>query len=194
MTANHRLLTCCSILALAVVGCVTPAQVGYLTLEAPASDVMRRDVAAVSVGPIALPDFLKRSGLARRDAAGALHYSTTTLWAEPLDRGIQRTLVDTLSYALGDTPVLVFPHTSSTAAHHSVRVDLRQLEVTDTRIAMHASWSILALPAPTGERVSTGTFRDERSVASPDGPAIARGISGLVQALGLDIAAALPAD
>ena len=181
-----------TLLALALAGCVTSEPVSYLTLEAPDQDITRRDAATVSLGPIALPDYLKRSSLARRDAAGALHYSMTELWAEPLDGAIQRTLVATLSDALGDTPVLVFPGLSATRARYGIRVSLRRLEVTDSRVAMQASWHILAAPSSAAEQVNAGRFNAQRSLASPSGPAVARAISELVRDLGLEIAAALP--
>lgn len=193
MTVRGRFLACCSLLALLLAGCATPAPVDYLILETPAQALIRRDAAMVSVGPIDLPDYLKRSGLARRDADGALHYSAMELWAEPLDRGLQRVLVHTLSDALGDTPVSVFPGMASTGARYRVSVSLRRLDVTDTGVVMEASWQFLATPTPAAQRVSAGRFSEDRDLASTDGPAVARAVSSLVQALGREIAIALPA-
>lgn len=192
MRRTHHRATAC-LLVLALTGCAAPASVSYLTLTTPPQDAIREDAASVTVGPVSLPDYLKRSGLARRDALGALHYSATQLWAEPLDQGIQRTLIETLSDALGDTPVLAFPGLSTREAGHHISVAVRRLEATDTEVVMQASWQILATPAPASVPVRTGSFSRDQALASAGGPAIARAISDLVQALALEIAEAIPA-
>lgn len=181
------------LLAIALSGCTTPVSVDYLTLTGLSQSVVRNDAAPIRLGPVTLPDYLKRNGLATRDSHGALHYSATQLWAEPLDGAIQRTLIDVLSDALGDTPVLAFPGLSSIDTSYRVTVSVRRLRATASSVEMAATWRLLPSPPGEVEPAPTGSFRAERTLASPSGPAIARGFSELVHDLALEIARAIPA-
>ncbi|MEQ8514732.1 MAG: PqiC family protein [Chromatocurvus sp.] len=191
MTPAHRLAA--AGLLLALVACTTPTVVNYLTLTTTPQGVVRKDAAPIGIGPITLPDYLKRNGLARRDSEGALHYSTTELWAEPLDSGIQRTLIETLSDALGDTPVLAFPGLSSIKPQYQITVSVRRLTARPAAVEMSATWRIIPIAASTADPVRTGQFRGDRTLTSPSGTAIARALSELVNALALDVANAIPA-
>lgn len=173
-------------------GCATPVAVDYLTLSSPPQAAIRSAVSPVSLGPITLPDYLKRNGLARRDSDGALHYSASELWAEPLDQGIQRTLVEMLSDALDGTRVTNFPGPSALQAHYGVSVSVRRLEATDSVVAMAATWRILPTSSVAPSPTLRGQFSREETLASPSGPAVARAFSELLHALALEIAAAIP--
>ncbi len=191
MTPRHR--TVLASLLLLITGCTTPTVVDYLTLSTLQQTVVREDAAAISVGPVTLPDYLKRNGLARRDSSGALHYSANELWAEPLDRGIQRTLIESLSDALGDTAVVEFPDLTAIAPRYRVTVSLRELSATPTAVELTAVWRILPASTSAAEPVQSARFRGERTLASPSGPAIAEAFSELVGDLARDIARAIPA-
>lgn len=186
-------LTLGYLLAMILGGCATPAAVDYLTLTSPAQAAIRSDAPPVSVGPVALPDYLKRSGLARRDSEGALHYSLSELWAEPLDRGIQRTLIEILSDALEGTGITSFPGPSASQAHYGISISVRRLEATDAVATLSASWRLLPASSVPPRPTLTGRFSREEALVSPSGPAVARAFSALVHALALDIAGAIPA-
>lgn len=189
---NGRLLGC--LLALTLLGgCATHEAVDYLTLTSPAQATVRSVASPLSVGPVTLPDYLKRNGLARRDSEGALRYSMSELWAEPLDQGIQRTLMEILSDALDGTPVTTFPGPSALQAHYGISISVRRLEATNAVAKMAATWRILPTSsvAPTATR--RGRFSREAALASPSGPAVALAFSELLHALALEIAAEIPA-
>lgn len=190
MTLLNRFALASLLLVLA--GCTTPTVVDYLTLSTLPQAVVREDAAAISVGPVTLPDYLKRSGLARRDSSGALHYSATELWAEPLDRGIARTLIESLSDALGDTAVVAFPDLSAIAPRYRVTVSLRELSATPTVVELTAAWRIIPASTSAAEPLQSARFRGERSLTSTSGPAIADAFSELVGDLARDIARAIP--
>lgn len=181
------------LLVVVLAGCTTPVSVDYLTLTGLSQSVVRNDAAPVRLGPVTLPDYLKRNGLATRDSEGALHYSATQLWAEPLDGAIQRRLVEVLSDALGNTPVLAFPGLSSIDTSYRVSVSVRRLQATTSSVEMAATWRILPAPPKEADSVPTGSFQGERKLVSASGPAVARGFSELVHALALEIARAIPA-
>lgn len=180
------------VLMLVLVGCATPAAVDYLTLSSPAQDALRKNAAAVSIGPVTLPDYLKRSGLARRDSDGALHYSARELWAEPLDRGIQRTLMEGVSDALGNAPVVAFPGPSSIEPDYRIAVSVRRFKATSSSVAIAATWHLFRLTGKQQASAKQGRFNQERTLASPAGPDIARAFSELVGALALEVADAIP--
>ncbi|SRR6056297_986257 len=186
-------LTLACLLASTLGGCATPVTVDYLTLTSPAQAAIRSDAPPISVGPVTLPDYLKRNGLARRDSDGALHYSMSELWAEPLDQGMQRTLIEILSDALEDTSVTDFPGPSALQAHYGVSISVRRLEATDGVARLSASWRILPTSSVSPRPTLTGRFSREKPLVSPSGPAVARAFSALVHALALDIAGAIPA-
>lgn len=186
-------LTLGCLLASTLGGCATPASVDYLTLTSPAQAAIRSDAPPISVGPVTLPDYLKRSGLATRDSDGALHYSISELWAEPLDQGIQRTLIEILSDALEGTRVTGFPGPSAVQAHYGISISVRRLEATDTIATLAASWRILPTSSVPPTPILTGRFSREEALVSASGPAVARAFSALVHALALDIAGTIPA-
>ncbi|TCO75943.1 PqiC family protein [Chromatocurvus halotolerans] len=185
--------TLCYLLAMTLGGCATPAAVDYLTLTSPAQAAIRSDAPPVSVGPVTLPEYLKRSALARRDSEGALHYSVSELWAEPLDQGIQRTLIEILSDALEGAGITNFPGPSASRADYGVSISVRRLEATDAIARLSASWRILPTSSVSPGPTLTGRFSREEALVSPSGPAVARAFSALVRALALDIAGAIPA-
>lgn len=190
MMPFHRLAVASLLLALA--GCTTPTVVDYLTLTTLPQASVREGAAPISLGPVTLPDYLKRNGLARRDSEGALHYSATELWAEPIDRGIQRTLIETLSDALGDTVVVAFPDLTSVQPGYRIAVTVRRLVATPDTVEISATWRILQTSAATAVPLQTGHFQDKRTPTSLSGPAIALAFSELVSALALEIADAVP--
>lgn len=186
-------LTMACALGLALGGCATPSSVDFLTLTSPPQAAIRNNAVAISVGPVTLPEYLKRNGLGRRDANGALHYSVTELWAEPLDQGIQRALVDSLSDALDGTAVTIFPEPAALRAHYAVSVSIRQLEATDALAAMAATWQLRPTLSHSLMPTFSGRFNRENALGSPSGPAVARAFSELLHALALEIANAVPA-
>jgi len=190
---NHcNRLSIAALMLLLVVGCASPAGVDYLTLTSPAQDTLRKNAAPLSLGPVTLPDYLKRSGLARRDSDGALHYSARELWAEPLDRGIQRTLIEGLSDAMGNALVVAFPGPSSIAPDYRIAVSVRRLTATSSSVAISATWQLFRMTGKQQASVKQGRFNQEKTLASPTGPDIARGFSELLGALAIKIADAIP--
>lgn len=192
MKGLYLLMLVC-LLASTLGGCATPVAVDYLTLTSPAQAAIRSDAPPVSIGPVTLPDYLKRNGLARRDNDGALHYSMSELWAEPLDQGMKRTLIEVLSDALEDTGVTDFPGPSAVQAHYGVSISVRRLEATAAVATLSASWRILPTSSVSPGTKLTGRFSREETLVSPSGPAVARAFSALVHALALDIAGTIPA-
>ena len=190
---NHCRRPSIGALMLSLVGCASPSAVDYLTLASPAQETLRRNAAPVSLGPVTLPDYLKRSGLARRDSDGALHYSTRELWAEPLDRGIQRTLMEGISDALGNAPLVAFPGPSSIDPDYRIAVSVRRFSATSSSVAISATWQLFQMTGEPQGAVKQGRFNEEKTLASPTGPDTARALSELLGALARKIADAVPA-
>lgn len=193
MRAVNYLLSGCLLIASLVGGCATHEAVDYLTLASPTQAAVRSDAPPLSLGPVTLPDYLKRNGLARRDSNGALRYSMSELWAEPLDQGIQRTLIEILTDALDGTPITSFPGPSALPAHYGISISVRRLEATDSVAKMAVTWRILPTSSAASTAVRRGRFSREATLASASGPAVARALSDLLHALALEIAAEIPA-
>ena len=98
-----------------VLGCAVSDPTRYYVLAlAPAAPVTTRTADAgpavtVGVGPVSIPGYLDRTQMVTRDGAGQVQISPYHQWAEPLDQGITRVLVEGLAARIPTDRVAAFP-------------------------------------------------------------------------------------
>ena len=107
---------CCALLSAllstALTACTAPPQVAYYSLlgaENVKTTGQRRDQLVVSVGPVNIPDVLKKSQIATDGIEGRYRLSEYHRWAGEVDREFGRALIEQLAGRLGTEQVYLFP-------------------------------------------------------------------------------------
>ena len=92
--------------------------------ETTASDqaAIDRNLVSICVGPVIVAAYLDRLQLCIRDSGNEVTYAEFDRWAEPLESGIARVLVENLSHALNTARIDVFPWKSPAPVDYQVRI------------------------------------------------------------------------
>lgn len=170
-------------------GCATPVSATYLLLDLPRSALPSGQEPALSVGPVLIPDYLKRNSLAVRLDDNTLNYRGSERWAEPLDLGIQRLLSTALGQALDTARVSAFPSPLAADAQLRVALNVFHLEAQGEEVILAAEWLIFR--TGSSEPLRSGSIDRRRPLADRSGPGIAAAMSALLQDLAADVAVAL---
>ena len=100
---------------------------------------------SICVGPVLLADYLDHKQLCSRDSGNEVLYAEYDRWAEPLDAGIARVLVENLSLLLGTARIDVFPWKSPSPADYQVRIMLLKFNgEPGGQAELKARWSLEA--------------------------------------------------
>lgn len=144
------------------------------------------------LGPVTLPDYLRRPSIVSRQEHTRLVPSDTERWAEPLDRAVERVLAMDLQHVLGVARVNAHPWYETERPDVQIEIAFTRFEHDDSgKVIVAASWSLRRLDGsqPRIERES----HLERS-AGMDGAAIALALSRALADLCGEIALAWPKD
>jgi len=115
MSKLSQFLCCTLLFALfntALTACTAPPQVAYYSLlgaESVKTTGQRHDQLVVSVGPVNIPDVLKKSQIATDGIEGRYRLSEYHRWAGEVDREFGRALLEHLAGRLGTEQVYLFP-------------------------------------------------------------------------------------
>jgi uncharacterized protein len=147
---NIKLFLCC-IAVLSTSACASSPDSRFYML-APMQDAAVSAPAAASqrpvslcVGPVLVPGYLDRLPVCVRDSAHEVTYAEFHRWAEPLEDGISRVLVDNLSQLLGTARIDVFPWKTPAPADYQVRVMLIRFDgALGEQAVLKARWSLTA--------------------------------------------------
>jgi hypothetical protein len=146
--------------------------------------------AAISVGPVELPDYVDRSQIVTRISPNKLSLAEFDQWAEPLKESFSRVLMENLSILLCADPISLYPSRGPTPVDYRVEVEIIRI---DGRLGEQATlvarWIIL------DEKDSTVLFTRKSNLSSPaqggDYEALVSAQSQTIAALSRDIAEAL---
>jgi len=104
-----------------------------------------RGPVSICVGPVLVPGYLDRLPLCARDSANEVDYAEFHRWAEPLEDGIGRVLVENLSQLLGTARIDVFPWKTPAPADYQVRIMLIRFDgAPGEQAVLKARWSLAA--------------------------------------------------
>jgi len=115
----HALVVALTLSALGACGSSPPVRFYSL---APIDDAYVDDPAdarVLGLGPLRMPEYLKRPQLVTRGEGAEILVNETTRWAEPLEAAMHRTLATNVDHLLDDVAVVGFPDTDT------VGIDLR---------------------------------------------------------------------
>lgn len=125
----------------------------YMLSQSPTENLQVQPVSprdlVVGIGPLRLPDYLARSERVVRLGDNQLRFMQEERWAEPLEAGIGRVLLQGLTIRLPDARILNLPTLSSLPRTYDVPVEVLSLLSTANGDAeLHARWSI----KPSGKK------------------------------------------
>ncbi len=97
----------------------------------------------LGVGPVSLPDYLRRLPVVTRVEPNRIEISEEKRWAEPLDKSFSRVLCENLATMLGTERIERYPWPLATKVDYQVEVDVQRFETTsDGQTQLVASWII----------------------------------------------------
>ena len=128
---------------LVAVGCSRSSLANYylLTPRTP-SEAAKKSELSLGVGPILLPEYVDRDNIVTTAGAQQVELAESHLWAEPLDRNVERVIAESLSRLLGTDTVYIYPWASGTV---DVQVGVRVTRLTGRLggdVFLDAYWSI----------------------------------------------------
>ena len=145
--------------------------------------------ATVGVGPVRVAPFLQNQRIVVRGAGAQLKLMENERWAEPLDNGIQRALLQNLQ-TLTDSKVRNFPWRQRATPTYAVRIDVLDLDrLADGSARLEVIWYVENLQAAKMERSRREQFTI--ATANNSAAALSDAYSALVLQLAQRIATAL---
>jgi hypothetical protein len=135
--------------------------------------------AVIGVERVAIPGWLDRPQVTGRSSSGAIVSDEYSRWGEPLPRGIQRVVAESLVVLLPDRRILTAPFPPRDTVDE--RVELTVIEAarqTDGAVLLDARWDVVG---PKGEVLAR---RRSSHRSSPTALGAAGAVEGLNGALG----------
>lgn len=141
------------------------------------------------LGPITLPDYLRRSELVERDGT-RLVPSDGERWAEPLERAVERVLAANLAHSLGAESPVPYPWYATERPDVQIEIAFARFERDGSgNVVADADWSVRFL---SREDVAPRTSRSVIThPVDADGAASALGLSQALADLALELEAAV---
>lgn len=141
------------------------------------------------LGPITLPPYLDRNGMAVRVSPTEIRYSSVDHWAEPLRVSVPRVLMANISKLLKDDHIVNYPWEASSAVDYRIEVEVLRFESTAAgNHQVDARWGIK--DGRSGKELVTRNSNIERPGATPDPAASAAALSAALADLSNEIVTA----
>lgn len=107
---------------------------------APASDT---DAPSIFVGPVALPDYLKRDEIVFRSSGHRVSVAEYDRWAEALDRNVTTVITANLASQFGADKVIDYYANFSSVPDLTVRVRILEFgPATESTVVLNAVWEL----------------------------------------------------
>ena len=190
MRFPRRWLALSLLLTLHLSGCGTSPPNNYYVLSAHDFSAPAGTTPAVGVGPIEVPEYLRRENIVSNRAPNTLSVAGLDLWAEPLTDGIQRTLTLNLAGLLNTQNIQSFTWHPRQAPDYGVTVNLLQLDATQTQATLNAEWRVYR-PGSKSKAITRQLSRLQHPLTTAEPAEIAAAYSALVYQLSEIIASAI---
>jgi uncharacterized lipoprotein YmbA len=135
------------------------------------------------IEPVTIPGYLDREQIANRTSGQHLVYSTTDRWAEPLDKGFERTLTDDLAALLAPRGIEVRSHGEHSTYRLSVEVERFEQAGRD-RVELRARWMLRA----DTNVLDSGEARVQIAMTGIDANAMAAALSDSIGRMATEVA------
>ncbi len=97
---------------------------------------------ALGIGPVEIPEFLKRNTLVYSKGDNRLQIAGGELWAEPLDEGVKRVVGLNLAQLLDTGNLSYFPWDTRHNPTYGIRVTVLDLDANDGQATLVADWRL----------------------------------------------------
>ncbi|RLA46286.1 MAG: hypothetical protein DRQ97_08065 [Gammaproteobacteria bacterium] len=193
---NKTILPLAWVLSLTVLlaGCGSSPRSNYYLLTAEQSRAPSGHTLSLGIGPIEIPEYLRRSNLIYNRQGNKLQVASSDSWAEPLGDGIERVLALNLASLLDTQDVRYFPWHPKRVPDYGIKINLLAMDANDGEATLTAEWLVY-------RPVDAGTVKRRLSrlqlPLSPGGSTpeqIAPAYSKLLHQLSEIIAATITAD
>jgi uncharacterized lipoprotein YmbA len=181
--------TFCLLLTGLVTACGSTPRSDYYMLSANARGSMGSEGPSIGVGPVSVPEYLKRREMVLNRSANRLDLADFDRWAEPLDAGVLRVTALNLSVLLKTQQVQTFPWRRSNLPDFGISIAVVQFSMKGRQALLVAEWTVTE-PA-TGTAVMQHISRLENSAAGGDPEDVAVAYSDLLKDLSQEIATAI---
>ena len=128
------------VLCLAACGSSPPNQ--YYRLTPHANPNAAGATPSLGVGPVNIPDYLRRSGMVYGGDGNQLLISEQQRWAEPLDEGIERVVGLNLAQLLQTDNLRLFPWQLNDIPEYAVKLAVLELDTEQGDAVLVADWVI----------------------------------------------------
>jgi uncharacterized lipoprotein YmbA len=146
----------------------------------------------ITVGPVQLPEALRRPQIVTRIGANRLEVSEFHRWAGSLEGDVLRVVAENLGILLGTAQVARYPLVAGVEPDFRITLDIRQLDGRLGKSAtLEAVWTVW-LGAKGSEVAAGGKTVLSETVATDGYEALVAAYSRLLEALSREIAAAMP--
>lgn len=143
-------LTCVGLISLWITigGCASTPPSTFYVLSPLQDDKGQSEAdetcAAISVGPVELPDYVDRSQIVTRISPNKLNLAEFDQWAEPLKESFSRILMENLSILLCADPISLYPSRGPTEIDYRVEVEVIRIDGSlGEQATLVAHWMIL---------------------------------------------------
>lgn len=181
--------TLCLLLTGLVAACGSTPRSNYYMLSANAKASMGSEGPSIGVGPVSVPEYLKRREMVLNRSANRLHLADFDRWAEPLDAGVLRVTALNLSRLLKTQQVQTFPWRRSNPPDFGISIAIIQFSMKGRQALLVAEWTVTE-PA-TGKAVIQQISHLENSATGGDPEDVAVTYSELLRELSKEIAGAI---
>ena len=169
-----------------------PSQFFVLTsANATQTSVGNRDLdLAIGLGPVSVPEYLRRPQMVTRVGPNQVSYAEYERWAQPLDNSLAQVLSENLSSLLGAADIALYPWFGTTQLDFVVQVEVQRFERDVSGAAqLVCVWTLKQ--GESGDHFAGGQFeRNEPAESETTGASVAAQ-SRLLGMLALEIATAV---
>lgn len=185
---NTKWMLCLSLVAL-VSACGSTPRSNYYMLSADAGGTPSTGGPSMGIGPVSVPEYLKRREMVLNRNAHKLDLDDFHRWAEPLDAGILRVTALNLAMLLGTQKVQTFPWRRSALPDYGVSISVVQFSMMGRDAHLVTEWSV-SEPS-TGSVLIQHISRLETTAEDTSPESVAAAYSQLLAQLSEEIAASI---
>ncbi|HDZ91760.1 MAG: membrane integrity-associated transporter subunit PqiC [Deltaproteobacteria bacterium] len=185
-----------AVLLITLVACASTGSSNFYLLN-PITDMGKasetksgQDPVSVGIGPLELPAYLDREQIVTRLNPNELRVSEFDEWAEPLNAGFTRVLMENLSMLLARDRFIIFPFRGPEGIDYQVEIEVFRFDGRlGGEVSLMTRWSIFRVD--TGEMVQARKSSFQASSGGPGYRALVAAQSRTVEALSREIAGAI---
>jgi uncharacterized lipoprotein YmbA len=148
------------------------------------------DSISLGIGPIKIPDYLRRPSIAYYNSENEIIYSQLNRWAEPIEVNLSRIFRENLSCYLSTLNLHTYPWRNPKSITHELQIEIINLEISaDTSLNLKALWKLYQFG--NTDPMIKKLFRKNYEISEMDYNFIAKSKSNAISDLSAEISEAI---